>query len=92
MSNPDDAWSIVSNALSSATTSIAIYIYQITDDTFMNLLINAYNNGITIKLLVSGNWFLYKKKTKKVVLKIHHLQIEFIRLTIGKPQRKFMIN
>ena len=53
LSNPDDAWSLISAALAAAQTSISIYIYQITDDEFTNLLLTANSNGVTIKLLVS---------------------------------------
>jgi len=51
--NPDDAWATISTAISNAQTSVSVYIYQITDDIFTNLLVNAYNNGVTVKLLVS---------------------------------------
>jgi len=53
LSNPDDAWSVISAALAAAQTSISIYIYQITNDEFTNLLLTANSNGVAIKLLVS---------------------------------------
>jgi phosphatidylserine/phosphatidylglycerophosphate/cardiolipin synthase-like enzyme len=53
IANPDDAFDLASSALGNATQSIEIFIYQITDDPFCNLLVQQYNAGITIKLLVS---------------------------------------
>ena len=50
LSNPDDAWGYMSVALQAAQTSIAVYIYQITEDPFSDLLINAYNNGVDVKV------------------------------------------
>jgi phosphatidylserine/phosphatidylglycerophosphate/cardiolipin synthase-like enzyme len=53
LANPDDAFDITFAAMSNATSSIEIMIYQITDDPFCNVLVQQYQNGVSIKLLVS---------------------------------------
>jgi phosphatidylserine/phosphatidylglycerophosphate/cardiolipin synthase-like enzyme len=53
LSNPDDAFQITYAALSNATKSIEIMIYQITDDPFCDILVQQYQAGVDITLLVS---------------------------------------
>lgn len=53
LANPDDAFAVTYAAMSNATTSIEIMIYQITDDPFCNILVQQYQAGVNITLLVS---------------------------------------
>jgi hypothetical protein len=56
---PDYSRDQVEADFSDATSSLEIYIYQITDSTFCSKLLSLYNNGVNVTLLVSHEIYDY---------------------------------
>jgi len=57
VTSPDFAWLDVSSTLNATNQSLGLYIYQVTDypgDPFCTEIINLYNRGINLTLLVSN--------------------------------------
>jgi phosphatidylserine/phosphatidylglycerophosphate/cardiolipin synthase-like enzyme len=52
--SPDYAKDTLLTAIGSATVSFELYIYQITDTDITNAIVNLYNNGVNVSLLVSN--------------------------------------
>ncbi|RYY36336.1 hypothetical protein EON62_01810, partial [archaeon] len=57
--SPDYARDQLMNDLNSVTSSLAVYIYQITDTGITNELISLYNAGVNVTLLVSAKIYSY---------------------------------
>ena len=53
LANPDDAWSVIGDALRGAQRSIDIYIYEITGSAFCGALADAASRGVSVRVLGS---------------------------------------
>ena len=52
--SPDYAWQTVFDALNATTTSLEVYIYQITTNDFCDKLIELTQKGINVTVCTSG--------------------------------------
>jgi phosphatidylserine/phosphatidylglycerophosphate/cardiolipin synthase-like enzyme len=81
--NPDNAWDAVHADLQAVTSSIDVFIYQITSDAFCDALATLNSKGVTVTLLVSERIY---DETDYYLAKACYTKLYQAGLTIRKTE------